>query len=188
MKNQLQGRLVKEYKALIPFIPLPKFLPRLVVSKSIQEGEFKLKSALVLLISAIVSTLYLLFVAKHLQMSFIVIHTSLSVLFVLFMFLTMFMDPGYIKRTEKEARALLASKGLEYDEDLIHCFKCFSLKSELPHHCEVCKICVREHDHHCDVFGNCVSSETESMVLATTILGGLAAFSASVGLLFLILS
>ena len=80
---------------------------------------------------------------------------------LVFMLLTMLVDPGIIPRKcvfelNKVVPEQFTSSALQHNSKLKHCPTCEIYRPERAHHCSVCDNCVEQFDHHCPFLNNCM--------------------------------
>lgn len=72
-----------------------------------------------------------------------------------FYFLTIAMDPGYVKKQPNFLQLLKKLISENYHLDYV-CVPCETLRPENADHCNFCNRCVQKFDHHCVFVNNCV--------------------------------
>lgn len=74
---------------------------------------------------------------------------------MIFYFLTVFLDPGYVEKSKDFPKLLQELVAAEYHLDYV-CVYCENLRPENSDHCNFCNRCVQKFDHHCVFVNNCL--------------------------------
>lgn len=142
------------------YITILKLTKNLKLISSSPRPKFILTPVLTYTITTLCLTAYLYYFFSLLPRfyKFIQIPIYLSFIFT-FPFLAL-LDPGYVVRTEEQAREISLRQGRKLFNNT-KCYDCFSLMGERNYHCEDCGICIQEFDHHCEIVGNCIGKNNE---------------------------
>lgn len=144
----------------------PRFLPLLTLSKTISlimtnpRPVFQSIPFFTYTISNLVIFAYEFYLFSKFPFIFKIIQITIHLFFIITYPFLGFIDPGFIKRTDEEAKEYALKRKI-HPLNHLKCYDCNTFRGELVYHCTDCDICVEEFDHHCEFVGNCVGKNNE---------------------------
>lgn len=136
---------ISENLELISYNPRPKF-------QAIPFFTYTISNSILLC--------YIYFLFNQFPFFFKILQLIIYLSFVISFPFLAFLNPGFRKRTDEEAKAYAELKDI-HPLNRLRCFECLTYYGESIYHCPDCDICVEEFDHHCDVVGNCIGGKNQ---------------------------